>query len=387
LNKTFKKPEVLTLSIAHLIHDIYPSFLAPLLPLLTAKLGMSLSMIALLDITRRAPSLLNPFFGLLAERTGIKYFVIFTPAITAVCMSLTGLSSSVPMLFILIFIAGLSAALFHLPSPVMIKAVSGDQVGTGMSFYMVGGELARTLGPLIITATVSYWSLEATYRLLPLGVAASAVLFSKLKNIEVYETIQKKKEKGDTRKLLKTYWPFLSVLTGFLLFQSAMKISLTLYLPVHLTNQGESLWFAGISLSILQFSGVFGAFFSGKISDKIGRRNTLLIASIGSAITMTLFLITNNIIPLAFLGLFMLSTGPVLLATVQDTNSNMPTFMNSIYMTINFGVGSAVVFFVGLSGDMLGLEKTYIISTVLALGSIPSAFFITKFIKTEKLMM
>jgi len=383
LNKTFKRQEVLTLSIAHLIHDIYSSFLAPLLPLLTAKLGMSLSMIALLDITRRIPSLLNPLFAILAEHAGIKYFIIFAPAITAVSMSLLGLSSSVPMIFILLFIAGISAAMFHVPSPVMIKTVSGSQVGKGMSFYMVGGELARTLGPLIITATVSYLSLEETYKLLPLGVIASAVLFFKLKNIEVYQTVQKKKEKGDTRKLLKDYWPFLTVLTGFMLFQSAMKISLTLYLPVYLTNQGESLWFAGISLSILQFSGVFGAFFSGKISDKIGRRNTLLIASMGSVITMTLFLITNSIIPLAFLGLFMLSTGPVLLATVQDTNSHMPTFMNSIYMTINFGVGSVVVFCLGISGDLLGLEKTYIISTIFALGSIPAAFFITKFITLE----
>lgn len=218
---------------------------------------------------------------------------------------------------------------------------------------------------------------------MPLGVAASAVLYFKLKNIEVYQTVQKKKEKGDTRKLLKDYWPFLTVLTGFMLFQSAMKISLTLYLPVYLTTQGESLWVAGVSLSVLQFSGVFGAFFSGKISDNIGRRNTLLIASMGSVISMILFLLTNNIILLAFIGLFMLSTGPVLLATVQDTNSHMPTFMNSIYMTINFGVGSVVVFCLGISGDLLGLEKTYIISTFFAIGSIPSAFFITKFIKLK----
>jgi FSR family fosmidomycin resistance protein-like MFS transporter len=279
LKTSFKKPEVLTLSIAHLIHDIYSSFLAPLLPLLTAKLGLSLSMIALLDITRRAPSLMNPFFGLLAEQTGIKYFVILTPALTAVSMSLMGLSSSIPMLFILLFVAGISAAMFHIPSPVMIKAVSGDQIGTGMSYYMVGGELARTLGPLIIIATVSYWSLEETYKLMPLGVVASAILYFKLKNVEVYQTLQKKKEKGDTRILLKEYWPFLLVLTGFMLFQSAMKISMTLYLPIYITNMGGSLWFAGVSLSVLQFSGVFGAFFSGKISDKIGRRNTLLIAS------------------------------------------------------------------------------------------------------------
>jgi len=62
-------------------------------------------------------------------------------------MSFLGHSNSITMLFILLFIAGASVSLFHVPSPVMIKTVSGDQIGTGMSFYMVGGVLARTLGP------------------------------------------------------------------------------------------------------------------------------------------------------------------------------------------------------------------------------------------------
>jgi len=31
-------------------------------------------------------------------------------------------------------------------------------------------------------------------------------------------------------------------------------------------------------------------------------------------------------------------------------------------MTINFGVGTAVVFCLGISGDLLGLERTYILT-------------------------
>lgn len=44
-NKKFKKSEVFTISSAHMIHDIYSAFLAPLLPLLIEKLGISLSVI------------------------------------------------------------------------------------------------------------------------------------------------------------------------------------------------------------------------------------------------------------------------------------------------------------------------------------------------------
>ncbi len=375
-NKKFKKSEVLTISFAHLTHDIYSSFLAPILPLLIAKLDMSLLVSAFLDISRRVPSLFNPFFGLLAEKTGIKYFVILTPAITAISMGLTGLARSVAMLFILVFTAGICAALFHVPSPTMIKEASGNRVGTGMSFFMVGGEMARTIGPLLVTAAISFWSLEEIYKLIPLGILASIVLYIKLKDFDVNRPAQKPKEKGDARKLLKQHFPFLMVVGSFILFQSGMKSVLTLYLPVYLTNQGESLWYAGISLSVLQFFGITGTLFSGNLSDKIGRKNMLVISSVGSVFAMSLFIYSGSIYVLGILGFFLFASGPVLLASVQDTNSHMPTFMNSMYMSINFGISSLIVFAVGLSGDLLGLESTYIICNILAIGCIPVAFLL-----------
>jgi FSR family fosmidomycin resistance protein-like MFS transporter len=93
-SKPFKKAEVFTLSAAHLSHDTFSAMLPALLPLLIDKLGMSLSMSAMLDIVRRIPALFNPLLGLLAERTGIRYFVILTPAVTAISMGMVGLAPS-----------------------------------------------------------------------------------------------------------------------------------------------------------------------------------------------------------------------------------------------------------------------------------------------------
>lgn len=380
-NKKFDKPKVLTISAAHMVHDIYSSFLAPLLPLLIEKLGISLSVSAFLDIIRRIPALLNPLFGLLAEKTGAKYFVILTPAMTAISMGLIGLAPSYTVVFVLLFVSGISSALFHIPSPVIIKESSGNRIGVGMSCFMVGGEAARTLGPLIVTAAVSLWGLEGTFRLIPLGIIASFILYLKLKDIDQYRPVRKKVEKGDTKKLLTKYRPFFMVIATYLLFQSGMKSALTLYLPVYLTSQGESLWYAGISLSLLQFFGVIGTFLAGNFSDKIGRSKTLIISSLGSSLSMALFVYTGQIYMLAFLGLFIFASGPVIMATVQETNSHMPTFMNSIYMSINFGVSSIIVFMVGMLGDNLGLENTYIICNVLAIGCIPSAYLLNKYLK------
>lgn len=380
-NKKFDKSTVLTVSSAHMIHDIYSSFLAPLLPLLVEKLGISLSVSAFLDIVRRLPALFNPFFGLILERTGAKYFIILGPAISAISMGLIGVAPSYTILLILLFVSGVSAALFHIPSPVIIKEASANRVGVGMSCFMVGGESARTLGPLIITAAVSHWGIEGTYKLIPLGVVASFILYLKLKNIDQFRPERKKIERGDTKKLLNKYRPFFIVIATYLLFQAGLKSALTLYLPIYLTNQGETLWYAGFSLSMLQFSGVIGTFLAGNFSDKIGRPKTLMISSIGTVISMSLFVYSGSILVLIFIGLFLFASGPVLMATVQDTNSNMPIFMNSIYMSINFGISSIIVLTVGILGDQLGLDITYIICNIIAIGCVPTAYLLTKYLE------
>jgi len=138
----FQTGKILALSICHFIHDIYSSFLAPLLPLFIEKFSMSLSQAGLLASAAQIPSLLNPYIGTLADRISVRYFIILAPAMTAVPMSLIGLAPSYGILLILLFITGISVAVFHVPSPVMISRLSGTKKGLGMSFYMTGGELA-----------------------------------------------------------------------------------------------------------------------------------------------------------------------------------------------------------------------------------------------------
>ncbi len=369
MDNKFNRSKVLTVSLAHFAHDIFSSFLAPLLPLIIEKLGLSLSLVAFLDIMRRVPALFNPLLGLMAEKTNVKYFVILTPSVTAISMSLLGVASSYFILILLLLVAGISSALFHIPSPTMIKQSSGEQTGKGMSYFMVGGEFARTLGPILITSAVSWWGLEGSYKLMPIGIIASILLYIRFKNFDT--TIKAKKfEKGDVKNLIKQHKNLFWFLALFILFNAALKSSLSLYLPVYLVNNGNSLWYAGIALSVLQFSGVIGVFFSGKFSDKFGRKNILLTSSIGSIIFMALFLYTQNIFVLGILGIFVFAPAPVLMALVQDTDSHMPTFMHSIYMGINFGLSSIIVLLIGFLGDSFGLNQTFIICNILGIGTL-----------------
>jgi len=374
INSKFQSKKVLSLSFGHFAHDVYSAFLAPLLPLLVTKFGISLSIAGTLDAVRNSPSLINPFLGLMADRVSIKYFVILTPAITAVCMSLLGLAPSFTVVFILIFVSGISGTLFHIPAPVMIKEFSGNKTGKGMSWYMLGGEFSRTVGPLLITGAITLWGMEGAWRLIPFGILASFLLYLKLKDFTPESFDGNKKEPINVKSALKELMPLLTFLGFYFFFLQAMKIAVTLYLPAYLMSRGKTLLNASFLLSVLQFSGAAGTLFAGSISDKIGRKATLLISALVCPVIMWLFMTAPEalFIPLlAGLGFFLFASGPVLLALVQDSGRHYPSFANSLYMTISFCVKAFIVFFMGHFIETVGFVITYKAAAILAIGVIP----------------
>lgn len=372
--KKFQLGNILTISIAHMVHDIYSSFLAPLLPLLIEKLQLSYSLAGLLTIAQRIPSLFNPLVGIAADKIQVRYLLIIAPSITAVSMSLLGAAPQYTILFILLFVMGIGASLFHVPAPVMVRRIAGSRIGKGMSLFMFGGEIARSIGPLIILGAVSIWGLEGTYKLIPFGLLASFILFLKFRNIKISRDLHTTDKKDGIKKTFKNFLPFFLILSGVIFFSALVKGSLTTFLPTFITSQGESIWAGGISLSILQVAGAAGTFTSGTISDKIGRKKTLLIMAFTTPVLMVMFVYLKGIftIPLLILmGFFMFAGTPVLLAAVNEKKSEHPSFINGVFMTLNFALSGVAVMTVGVLGDIVGLDTTYKICAVLALFAIP----------------
>ncbi len=372
----FQTGKVALISLAHFFHDIYTAFLAPLLPLLRESMGLSLTFAGFLSVVQRIPTLFNPLVGMLAEKTKARYFVIFTPAVTALAMSLVTVAPTKVFLVLLVLVSGISSSFFHVPSPVMIRKVSGTRIGMGMSFYMVGGELARTIGPIAVLGAVELWGLKGVTYFIPTGILASVLLYFRLKNVAISDEMNK----STSLQYLKTFQQFLpliSTIAYILFFRAAMKSALTFYLPVFLEARGESLWFAGISLSVLQGAGVAGTFFSGSLSDKIGRRRMMVIATVGAPLLFFLFLNTTGYLQMGILiltGLFLFATGPLFLAIVNEYKTEHHNFVNAVFMTTTFLIGALMVMVVGFVGDWLGLELTYRMVGIMALLSIPFAF-------------
>jgi FSR family fosmidomycin resistance protein-like MFS transporter len=377
----FQTVNAVTISFAHLLHDTYSSFLAPILPLLIEKLSISYSLAGFLTVAQRIPSLLNPIVGLIADKISVRYFIVLAPSITAISMSLLGAAPSYFILVCLLMVMGVSAVLFHAPAPVMMRRVSGDRIGLGMSLFMFAGEGARSIGPLMILGAISLWGLEGTWRLIPLGLACSLVLFVRLRKIRISDRIRRDDSKKDLKVTIKIAMPTFKMMVAFMLSRSLMRGALNTFLPIYLSDQGANIWMAGISLSVIQFSGAAGTILSGTISDRIGRKKTLLVTAVFSPVLMGLFMIAGGpfIFPLLLLtGFFLVAPMPVMLAMINELKSDHPAFVNGVYMMSNFIINSIAIMLIGILGDNIGLPLTYLIAALLSLTSIPVIVLMTQ---------
>jgi FSR family fosmidomycin resistance protein-like MFS transporter len=376
VEEEFHTGQVLTIVGGHFVHDTYPAFLASLLPLLLDKLSLSLAQAGALQLFIQAPAILNPFIGYMADIISLRYFVILAPAVTAISMSLLGFAPNYLTLAIFLFVGGISTAAFHAPAPAMIGRISGNQLGKGMGLFMAGGELGRTVGPLLAVWVVSVWGLDGFYRIVVLGLAASLILYWRLHHIPA-----RPKQRQD----LRTIWPvarrLFVPLLAFLFPREFMLTGLAVYLPTFMDRQGASLWLAGGALSMWELAGVVGVLCSGTFSDRLGRRAVLLTATISASVLLLIFLYVSGwlFVPvLLALGFTSLSTTPVMLAMAQEHLPNNRAMANGVLISLFFLIRPVAAYAIGLMGDYFGLHTAFLAAAFISLLAIPAIFFLPK---------
>lgn len=365
----FQIGQVLPIASAHFVHDTYTAFVAPLLPVIIEKLSLSLTAVGTLTAIMQLPALLNPFIGYMADLVSLRYFVILAPAVTATLIGGLGFADSYWTIALLLFATGVSIAAFHAPAPAMIGRVSGQRVGLGMSMFMAAGELSRAAGPLVAVWAVSMWTLEGLWRTVFVGWAVSFILYLRLRHIPA-----RSDKPNDISSLTPVLRSFFLPIAMYYLFRNLLFACLTTFLPTFMISEGASLSLAGMALSILEIAGFAGALISGPMSDRMGRKPVLLIATLLASLFTLIFLNVDGwlVVPLLILmGFTSLSTTPVLLAMVQDQMPDRRALGNGIFMVIVFMLQALALFLVGFLGDRVGLHTTYTWSALIMLLAIP----------------
>ena len=371
-NREFQAGRVAAVATGHAVHDTYTAFLPPLLPKFIAQFGLLKTEAGLLAVMLQIPSLLQPAIGHLSDRHNLRWIVILAPSAAAVLMSSLGIAPSYPILLLLLLFAGINSAGIHAVAPVIAGKLSGSRLGKGMGYWMVGGELGRTIGPVIVVGALGLVGMSGLPILMIGGFLASAILYWNLRDVLVMGTADGPQEHW--LKALRKMRTVMIPVAGIITMRAFMATALTTYLPTFLTEEGSRLWFAGISLSVLEAAGIAGAYLGGSLSDLIGRRRILLIAQLVTATLMLIFLnVTGGlrVILLPILGFNLLSLTPVVMALVQENFPENRALANGTYMALSFIIRAAAILLMGALGDFFGLRYAFYLSAGLMIAGLP----------------
>jgi FSR family fosmidomycin resistance protein-like MFS transporter len=331
----FQADGVATIAVAHATHDTYTAFLSPLLPTFISSLSALMSLLGIV-----------PSYGIMA---------------------------------LLLVLVGFSSAGFHAVGPAMAGNLSGRNLGRGMSFWVVGGEIGRTIGPIVIVTIVRYFTIGNTPWLMIGGFIVSGILFIRLRDIP--KSAMKVNQGLPWRSALIRMRPVMTLLVGLIIARSFMVSSLGIYLPIFLTEEGTNLWLAGASLSIVEAAGVAGALLGGSISDRLGRRLVLAISHLLAAIFMLVFLASTGLVRfpiLMALGFSALSINPVIMALVLENFPENRALANGMYLGLSFVIRSGAIVIIGMVGDTIGLHQAFMASALLMLLGLPVIYLLPK---------
>jgi len=376
----FHTAEVVTVAAAHGANDTYFAYLPTLLPLLIQNLALNTTQAGLLSAFNQIPNLLQPVIGHLADRKNMKMLVVLAPAISGLLLTLVGVMPSFGLAAILLLLAGFSTAGFHSIAPAMVSARAGRQVGRGMGFFMVGGELGFGIGPLVVVATIGYLTIRGLPWLMSLGILASLILYFRLKNVSTVRPAQSEASLPVRQALAQMkglMLPIVAILftTGFL------NANIVNYLPTFMSGEGMAFALAGASLSVVELAGTLGVLWMGLVSDRLGQRAIALWGTVASAIFSLGFLLAHGwlqMILLMGIGLTAFIANPAYLAMIQARFTSNRSLANGVYMSSSFVLRSIVVVIVGMLADRFGMRAVFTGSALAALLSAPIILLLPK---------
>jgi len=357
------RPRLLLLSFAHFSTDAYSSFFSPLLPLLVARLHLSLTQVgSLVALSAISSSFAQPLYGWASDRLQRPWFVAFGPVVAAIFLSSIGLAQSYGAAIALLMIGGMGVAAFH-PQAAVLASEQGKSRSLAMSIFVTGGTLGFALGPLFAVSVAGRFGLTHTWLAAIPGLAVAALLTSwfarvtpRARHVGAIPAL------GELKPVLRP----LTLLYVAVVSRSAVSYGFMTFLPIHLHARGYSVSAGGALTTAYLALGALGGFLGGWLADRWGGRRVVVWSFLGATPLYFGFLFLPDAWSLVSLigGSFVLQASlPVNVVLGQELSPRHSSTISSLLMGAAWGLGALLIGPIGALADHQGLRPAL---TVLA---------------------
>ena len=356
----FRNRSLLSLSLAHLTLDLYPSIIPIMLPFLVASLHLTYTQAGLVATASLAgSSLTQPLFGYLADRFTPRMLGPLGVIWTAAFIVSAAYAWSYPILLGCILLAALGSAAFHPQGAAQASVISGERRATSLALFSFGGSIGYALGPLMGGAVFSNLGLRgAALLLLPALVVLPLLL--------VRPPVEREKGKApvETRGTIErgpTPWLAVVPVAMIVLLRPWASMSLSTYLPLLYQDRGYTLSLTSQVLFLLLISSAFGGVLNAFLADRFGARRVLAFSLILSSPMIYLFLSAPGVWPHLLvipLGIFLGGLTPVVTFTAQNFLSSGSAMASGFALGGQFTAGGIGVAVTGFLADRFGLLRS-----------------------------
>jgi len=358
------KGEILLGTGAHMMTDIYASFIIGMIPVLTLKLGLSLFLVSTLTaVNFISANLSQPIFGYLSDKYGIKKFLVLGPLMASIFISLLGIAPAYWVILICLFLGNLGVAAVHPPSAAMANYFWGARKGFANSIISFGGSLGFSLGSIFIIFIIEKLGLSFTPLASIPGIVTAAIVLKFAPAIDM--SGENKDSAGFLHKLKKVKRQKIMLLVLVILiayFRELMNMTLVTFMPLYLTGQGVKLLNFGYIFMAFVLIGGLGGLFAGYYSDRIQKRHIfiqiLLFLSIPCVYAIFMVNINISIVLFIVYGFFTISTLPLCNRLAQDIFPRNAALASSFTIGVATGSAAASLLLIGKIADFVGIITT-----------------------------
>jgi FSR family fosmidomycin resistance protein-like MFS transporter len=349
------------LSAAHLVIDLYGPALPAIMSFLILVYGFSYFAAGLLvTVYNLVSSLAQPGIGWVHDRKGMQLPPGLSILVCGVFISLLGIAPGFGAMLAFCGIAALGHAAFH---PVALSLTGRESTdanrGRILSYFVVGGNLGFALGPLAAGAAIGILGAEGVL-LMAIPAIAMAVALPFLLPRQENRTAPAPGEGGAAAPAPAPAiaWMPVAILVAAASLRSMVIFGSISFLPTYLAEGGLGLLMANTLLTVMLLVGVGGQVLGGAVSDRSGRKETILAGMVATAVFLAGFLLLPGAFGLLSLMLFGFSLWSSFSVTLAISHELLPGNLglaSGLLLGLSMGAGGVGVALIGALGDAVGL--------------------------------
>ncbi|MFJ5767732.1 MULTISPECIES: MFS transporter [unclassified Lysinibacillus] len=381
-------PIMIAIAVAHLINDTMQSVIPAMFPILKSELGLTFTQIGLISfVLNMFASALQPVVGYVSDKKPMPYALPIGMISSFIGIAILAFTTQYWVIIIAVLFLGLGSAIFHPEGSRVSFMAAGSKRGLSQSIYQVGGNSGQALAPLISAYILDIFGQRGAAFVL-IATTIGIILLSKIagwykKQLEL-ERLSKKK-----RTLVSSLPPLtkkqvgiaLTLLFTIIFARSFYTTNITSFYVFYLMDHyNVSLRLGQILIFTFMAFGVVGTFFGGSLSDRIGRKNVILL----SVVVPMPFCLALPYVPLWTAAIFLVIIGTLIMisfsVTVVYAQELVPTkigTMAGLTTGFAFGMGAIGAIVIGVLMDHKGIDFTMLIVSLLPL-LLLVAFFLPK---------